>query len=173
MLHHPCRTSLPFPSQVAQVPSPMSPALRFSSLPAFQPAHLHSPNWACGCQGVPAPWPCLWRLQENMPRKDVPCAAQDGSVETGLAKLIPGWWNGAPRECQAQCSSKTDRRNAAHVVTEGNLGISQSTNPVQLDGAIHAAPPSAALISTDRNLSIGRARRGDGSLFPLQRFASL
>lgn len=78
------------------------------------------------------------------------CAAQDGSVETGLAKLIPGRWNGPPRECQAQCGSKTDRRNAAHGVTEGNWGISQSTNPVQLDGAIHAAPPSAALISTDR-----------------------
>lgn len=54
------------------IPSPQVPV---PSLLAFQPAHLHSLNWAlawaCGCQRVPVPWPCLWRLQENIPRKDV------------------------------------------------------------------------------------------------------
>lgn len=144
MLHNPCRTSLPFPSQVP------SPRFQLAGFPASPPA-LAELGIGLGLRvpkGAGALALSLEAAGKHAAKRR--CAAQDGSVETGLAKLIPGRWNGPPRECQAQCGSKTDKRNAAHGVTEGNWGISQSTNPVQLDMAIHAAPPSAALISTDR-----------------------
>lgn len=137
----------------SQVPSP--------SLPAFQPAHLHSPNWLFGLGlRVPRGAGALAHLALSLEAAGKDTAKKtlrgtDGSVETGLAKLTPGRWNGAP-SLQGMPGAMVVPRRTSETRRMSSLrglgGFLKATNPVELDGHIHAAPPSVALISTDRNL---------------------
>lgn len=141
MLHNPCRTSLPFPSHV---PSPQS---QLAGFPASPPALAELAVWlgfagAKGCRRLGSLGLVSGGCRKRYREKDVARHRRErGNGTCEIDSRTVEWSAQPPGNARRNGGSKTDKRNAAHVVTEGTWGISQSHRPGR---AGRAYPCSAA-----------------------------